>query len=81
MTTQPKTEHRKKLKRYDIPGHAHELTFSCYHRFHYLKGHVVCALFIDELTLARVDFHFRLWAEHPLKYYPATDIFKNVVKN
>ena len=27
------TKPRKKLKRYDTPGHAHELTFSCYHRF------------------------------------------------
>ena len=58
----PKTEQRKKLKRYDIPGHAHELTFSCYHRFHYLKDHIVCRLFIDELSQAREHFHFRLWA-------------------
>ncbi len=38
MTTHPNTEQRKKLERYDIPGHAHELTFPCYHRFHYLNG-------------------------------------------
>ena len=25
-------QHRKKLRRYDEPGHAHFLTFSCYHR-------------------------------------------------
>ena len=62
METQPKKEERKKLKRYDIPGHAHELTFSCYHRFHYLIDHVVCRLFIDELSQAREHFHFRLWA-------------------
>ena len=27
MTIHPNSEQRKKLKRYDIPGHAHELTF------------------------------------------------------
>ena len=62
MTTQTKTDQRKKLKRYDIPGHAHELTFSCYHRFHYMKDHIVCSIFIDELTHAREHFFFQLWA-------------------
>jgi len=38
MTTKSKTEQRKKLKRYDIPGHAHELTFSCSHVEHGLKA-------------------------------------------
>jgi len=36
MTTKSKTEQRKKLKRYDIPGHAHE--FSCSHVEHGLKA-------------------------------------------
>ncbi len=62
MTTHPNTEQRKKLKRYDIPGHAHELTFSCYHRFHYLNDPNCCTLFIDELSQAREHFLFRLWA-------------------
>ncbi|MCH8021175.1 transposase [candidate division KSB1 bacterium] len=82
METPPKTEQRKKLKRYDIPGHAHELTFSCYHRFHYLKDHIVCRLFIDELSQAREHFHFRLWAyvlmpNHVhLFIYPTRDEYK-----
>ncbi len=62
MTIHPNSEQRKKLKRYDIPGHAHELTFSCYHRFHYLNDPICCALFIDELSQAREHFLFRLWA-------------------
>ncbi len=62
MTTPTKTEQRKKLKRYDIPGHAHELTFSCYHRFHYLKDPVCCSIFISELSHAKEHFLFRLWA-------------------
>jgi len=82
METQQKTEQRKKLKRYDIPGHAHELTFSCYHRFHYLKDERVCAIFIDELTHAREHFPFRLWAyvlmpNHVhLLIYPTQDEYK-----
>ncbi len=62
MTTHPETEQRKKLKRYDILGHGHELTFSCYHRFQYLKDPVCCAIFIDELLKAREHSLFRLWA-------------------
>ena len=62
MTIHPNSEQRKKLKRYDIPGHAHELTFSCYHRVHYLNDPICCALFIDELSQAREHFLFRLWA-------------------
>ncbi len=58
MTTHPNTEQRKKLERYDIPGHAHELTFPCYHRFHYLNDAICCALFIDELSQAREHFLF-----------------------
>ncbi len=58
MTTHPNTEQRKKLKRYDIPGHAHELTFSCYQRFHYLNDPICCTLFIDELSQAQEHFLF-----------------------
>ncbi len=62
MTIHPNSEQRKKLKRYDIPGHAHELTFSCYHRFPYLNDPNCCILFIDEVSQAREHFLFRLWA-------------------
>ena len=58
----PKTGQRKKLKRYDIPGPAHELTYSCYHRFHYLKEPVCRSIFVDKLARAREHFLFRLWA-------------------
>jgi len=52
---------RKKLKHYNIPNHAHELTFSCYHRYHYLKDPVLCEIFIEELALAKAKFSFKLW--------------------
>jgi len=54
--------HRKKLKHYDIPGHAHELTFSCYHQLNYLKDPACCKIFMEELSLAREKFQFQLWA-------------------
>ena len=42
----------KKLKRYATPGHAHELTFSCYHRFNCLYDATRCSLFLfDSLSL------------------------------
>ena len=56
------TKPRKKLTRYDITGHAHELTFSCYHRFDYLNDTTSCLLFLDELERARDLFKFKLWA-------------------
>ena len=52
----------KKLKHYNIPYHAHELTFTCYHRYQYLKDPVLCVLFIKELALAKEKFSFKLWA-------------------
>jgi len=48
--------HRKKMKHYDIPGHAHELTFSCYHQLDYLKDSACCTIFLDELSIAREKF-------------------------
>lgn len=53
---------RKNLKRYDIPGHAHELTFSCYHRYDYLKDQMACSIFLDELSQAKERFKFKIWA-------------------
>ena len=56
------TKPRKKLKRYDTAGHAHELTFSCYHRFDYLNDTTSCLLFLEELARAKNMYKFRLWA-------------------
>ncbi len=56
------TKPRKKLKRYDTPGHAHELTFSCYHRFDYLNDTTCCSIFLEELERAKDNFKFNLWA-------------------
>lgn len=53
---------RKKLTHYEIPGHAHELTFSCYHRRGYFQDPAVCNIFMEELLQAKEQFQFQLWA-------------------
>ncbi len=57
----PEQKH-KHLKHYNTPGHAHELTFSCYHRLTYLSDPVACELFLFELEQARREYDFALWA-------------------
>lgn len=57
-----KFKKRKKLKHYNISYHAHELTFSCYHRNPYLNDSVLCEFFIEELALAKSIFNFKIWA-------------------
>ena len=57
-----KLNYRKKLKHYNIPYHAHELTFSCYHRYDYLKDPVVCNILFEELGYVKEKFNFKIWA-------------------
>jgi len=52
----------KTLNHYNTPGHAHELTFSCYHRYDYLSDPVACELFLSELKISRAEHDFELWA-------------------
>ena len=62
MDSTTKGDFKKKLKRFNIPGHAHELTFSCYHRYKYLEDTILCNIFLKELDSARNMYKFRLWA-------------------
>ena len=39
-----------KYKRYNIPGHAHELTFSCYKRQQFLKGDKIKNLLVESIV-------------------------------
>ena len=57
-----KSTYRRKVKHYDISFHAHELTFSCYHRYNYLNDTAVCKIFLEELEAARIRFDFKIWA-------------------
>ena len=62
LIVQAETKNRKKLKHYNVPGHAHYLTFSCYHRFDYLSDMESGSIFMEELDGARTEFQFYLWA-------------------
>lgn len=54
--------HRKTCKRYDIPGHAHYLTFSCWQRRAFLSRDRTCNWFIDCLARAKAVHPFELWS-------------------
>ena len=59
-----KTEngYRKKLKRSNVQGQAHYLTFSCYHNQPFLNRDRSRFWFIDSLKKARDKYQFELWA-------------------
>lgn len=54
--------HRKRLKTYNIPGHAHELTFSCFHRQPLLTKSRTCRWLVDAMEAARTEQGLCLWA-------------------
>lgn len=54
--------HRKLVKHFDFPGHAHFLTFSCYRRMQLLSKDRTRLWFIEALGNARVKRQFDLWA-------------------
>ena len=53
---------KKKCKRYNIPGHAHELTFSCYRNMKLLRSERICQWLIESIEKARKKHRFSLWA-------------------
>lgn len=55
-------QHTKLLKHYDTPGHAHELTFSCYRRRNYFQDAAACESFLQNLEFVRIRFSLELWA-------------------
>ena len=52
----------KKCHRYDISGHAHELTFSCYRRREFLSRQRTCDWLVESVDRARQKYCFSLWA-------------------
>ena len=52
---------RKTCRRYDIPGHAHELTFSCFRNQPLLDEHQACEELVQSIGRARQRHHFDLW--------------------
>ena len=56
------TRHRKRCKSYNIPGDAHELTFSCFQRLPLLCKDRSRNWFLDSLDKARRHRNFFVWA-------------------
>ncbi|MGW8256440.1 MAG: hypothetical protein ACWGMZ_03040, partial [Thermoguttaceae bacterium] len=54
--------HRKRCKRYDVPGDAHYLTFSCFRRLPLLNNDRLRKWMIEAIGLGRVKSPFDLWA-------------------
>jgi putative transposase len=53
---------RRKRRSYNEPGHAHALTFTCYHGFKFLSAERTCLWLAQEIETARVELDFALWA-------------------
>ena len=70
----------KTCKRYDIEGHAHFLTFSCFRQLPLLSKPRSCGWFLQALTLGREKGMYDLWAygimpQHVhLLLYPHRDV-------
>ena len=47
---------------YNDPGHAHELTFSCYQGFPFLRSERTCRWLVAAIDTAREAYEFDLWA-------------------
>jgi putative transposase len=54
--------YRKLVKHYDDPGHAHYLTFSCFHNQRFLRSERACGWLLDAIRKAKAEVPFDLWA-------------------
>jgi len=52
---------QSRRKSFNIPGHAHELTFSCYRRYHFLKAERCCRWLAESIVEAQDRLNFALW--------------------
>jgi len=53
---------QKRLRRYEVAGHARELTFSCYHRYPLLSSAQTRQWSVEALATARRAWPLDLWA-------------------
>jgi putative transposase len=56
------TPHRKKVKSYNTPGDAHELTFSCFRRLPLLNQDRTRQWFVEAMVQARRRRNLAIWA-------------------
>ena len=81
MDIQNRKLKRLKPVRFNIPGHAHELTFSCFKRLPLLKSLYVKQLMADSVNNAQTIHNFEVWAyvfmpEHVhIMIYPINEIY------
>jgi putative transposase len=54
-----KIRHRQN---YNDPGDAHELTWSCYQRYQFLRAERSCVWLKEAIDEARVELDFAVWA-------------------
>ncbi len=52
----------KQVRSYNEPGHAHELTFSCFHGLPLLSKDRTRQWFVEAIRRARQEFELSLWA-------------------
>jgi putative transposase len=55
-------ERSRRRRSLDLPGHAHELTFTCYRRHPFLSAERTCHWLADSVESARRKHDFALWA-------------------
>ncbi len=55
-------EKRRHRRNHNEPGHAHELTFSCYNGFKFLQAERTCSWLAESIEEARAELNFGLWA-------------------
>src|SRR5262245_18886003 len=53
---------QRRRQSFNLPGHAHELTFSCYQRFKFLNTERTCRWLAEAIQAARVRYDFDVWA-------------------
>ena len=72
--------HRKKCRRYNNPGDAHSLTFSCFRRQPFLSKDRTRQWFVEAIQRARSKHLFHIWAygfmpeDAHLLLWPTTEI-------
>ena len=49
-------------KGYNDPGHAHELTFSCYKKYAFLSRDRTCEWLAEQLDVVRRELNYHLYA-------------------
>jgi putative transposase len=52
----------QRRRSYNEPGHAHEITFSCYKRYRFLTAERTCVWLSEAIETAKTKRDFALWA-------------------